>query len=371
VDSVEALARALVPVADLLFGINAQTESDDQHDRVLLRQAGGGAVRGGAARPGAVCHTGCVTSSTDLQVIVGAGPVGAALASRLVAEGHRVRLLTRSGRDPGVPGVESIAVDATDGDVLTRHVAGAAVLYNCANPGAYPQWERQWPPLAASILSAAERTGAVLVTAGNLYGYGPVSGPITADAPLRPSDHKGALRARMWREALAAHEAGHVRVTEARSSDYIGPTLPVSSGLLPRYADAVLAGRPAAVFADPDQPHTWTAIEDVAETLAVLGRDERAWGAAWIVPSNPPATVRQVLRSLSEQAGAGEPRLRVVPRWLLRAGGGVVPLLREVTGVLYQFDAPFIADGSETSATFGITPRPWESLLAQTARAWV
>ncbi len=311
-----------------------------------------------------------MAATDDLHVIVGAGPVGTALADLLTHDGHRVRVLTRSGRDPGMPGAEAVAVNASDAAALTAQTTGAVVLYNCANPGAYPLWEKQWPPLAAAILSAAERTGAVLVTASNLYGYGQATAPMTRQTPLRPCDHKGALRVRMWQDALAAHEAGRVRVTEARASDYIGPALPASSGLLARYAEATLHGKTASVFSDPDQPHTWTAIHDVAATLAALGQDERAWGSAWIVPSNPPKTVRETLHGLAEQVGAGEPRIRPVPRWLLRAGGAVVPLLREVNGVLYQFDAPFIADGSETTETFEVAPSPWEPLLAETARAW-
>ena len=113
---------------------------------------------------------------TASHVIVGAGPVGVALARRLSGEGHGVAVLTRSGRELGLAGVESVAVDASDADALSAQVRGAAVLYNCANPGAYPLWEREWPPLAAAVLAAAERSGAVLVTASNLYGYGPVSG---------------------------------------------------------------------------------------------------------------------------------------------------------------------------------------------------
>lgn len=311
-----------------------------------------------------------MTMPSEVHVIVGAGPVGASLAGRLARDGHRVRVVTRSGRDLGISGVESVAADASKEAALSDCARGAAVLYNCANPGAYPLWEKRWPRLATAILRAAERAGAVLVTASNLYGYGPPGAPMVRQTPLRPSDHKGALRARMWTEASAMHDAGRVRATEARASDYIGPTLPISSGLLPRYADATLSGRTAAVFADPDQPHSWTAVDDVSETLAALGRDERAWGSAWIVPSNPPATVREVLRGLAEQIGADAPRIRQVPRWLLRSGGLVVPMLREVNGILYQFDAPFIADGSETAELFGVTPSPWEPLLAETARAW-
>lgn len=307
---------------------------------------------------------------TSLHVIVGAGPIGTALSLRLADEGHRVRLVTRSASGPEHPHIERVALDASDAAALTEANSGATVLYNCANPGSYPDWERNWPPLAASILAAAERSGAVLVTMSNLYGYGPVDRAMTRSTPLRPSDHKGALRVRMWQDSLAAHEAGRVRMTEARASDYLGPSANARNSLLARYASATLAGRTATVFADPDQPHTWTAIDDVAATLAALGNDERAWGSAWIVPSNPPATVREVLRSLASHVDTGEPRLRLLPRWVLGAAGAVIPVLREVSGVIYQFERPFVADGTETTETFGIAPSLWEPLLEETAHAW-
>ena len=308
--------------------------------------------------------------SSAPHVIVGAGPVGSSLARILAGDGEPVIVVTRSGSELGGDGIRSIAADASDPEALTRIASGAAAIYNCANPGSYTQWERLWPPLGSALLTAAESTGAVLVTMSNLYGYGPVTEPMTAQMPLNPTDHKGALRARMWEEARAAHEAGRIRATEARASDYIGPTLPVASGLLARYAQATLVGKPASVFADPDVPHAWTAIDDAARTLVMLGRDERAWGRPWLVPSNPPVSVREALRELSTAVGAPEPRLRVVPRWLLQTGGLVVPLLREVDGMLYQFDAPFEVDATETEQTFGIRPTNWDQLLAETARAW-
>lgn len=308
--------------------------------------------------------------SSRPHFVIGAGPVGSALAVRLAGAGHVVRLASRAGGGPGHPGIERLVLDASDPIVLSEATAHAEVIYNCANPGSYTQWQRLWPPLAASILHAAEQSGAVLVTCSNLYGYGPPDGPITRDTPLRPSDHKGALRARMWQDALAAHEAGRIRATEARASDYIGPTVTTAGGLLAMYAANTLAGRPAMIFGDPDQPHTWTAVDDVAATLAALGADERAWGSAWLVPSNPPATIREVLRGLGKRLGRGEPRLRRFPRRLLSVGGVLVPLLREVTGLLYQFEQPFVADGTETTAVFGIEPSPWEALLDATAEAW-
>ncbi|BDZ54176.1 hypothetical protein GCM10025870_12490 [Agromyces marinus] len=124
------------------------------------------------------------------------------------------------------------------------------------------------------------------------------------------------------------------------------------------------------MFGDPDAAHSWTAVDDIAATLDVLGRDERAWGSPWIVPSNPPASVREVLTAIGERAGTGEPTLRRMPRWAVSSLGLVVPILRELAGVMYQFERPFVVDAAETTATFGLTPTNWDGLLDATARAW-
>ncbi|GLI26378.1 NAD-dependent epimerase [Agromyces rhizosphaerae] len=304
------------------------------------------------------------------RLVIGAGPIGSGLALHLAEAGDRVRLLSRSGRGPEHPSIDRVAADATDVAALTEAATGAATIFNCANPGSYEHWEREWPPLAAAILAAAEASGAVLVTFGNLYGYGAPDGPMTRHTPLRPNDHKGALRARMWEDARAAQETGRVRVTEVRASDYLGPTEPTTNGMLPRYANDTLRGRPASVFTDVDQPHSWAYDGDIVRTLAAVADDERAWGSAWIVPTNPPISMRELLRELGAVVDAGEPRLRRVPRWQLAALGAIVPVVRELRGVAYQFDAPFVSDGSETTARFGIEPTPWADVLPETARAW-
>src|SRR5689334_21892539 len=103
------------------------------------------------------------------NVIVGAGPVGTATAEHLRAAGHDVRVITRSGQGPAY--AERVAADAADAERLTELTRGAAALYNCANP-LYHRWPVDWPPIATALLTAAERTGAVLVAMGNLYGYG-------------------------------------------------------------------------------------------------------------------------------------------------------------------------------------------------------
>jgi nucleoside-diphosphate-sugar epimerase len=300
-----------------------------------------------------------------LHVIVGKGPVGSTTATALVARGHTVRVLSRSG-GTSTEEVEHRAVDASDARALAEAARGAAAIYNAVNP-AYTRWPVDWPPIAAALLAAAERTGAVLVIMGNLYAYGRPDGPMTPDSPLAATDTKGRVRRRMWLDALAAHEAGRVRVTEARAADFVGPQVPATSSHLVRQLPTLRSGRRAWVVGDPDVPRSWAYLPDVAETLVTLATDERAHGRAWHVPVNPPRSQREALGDLA--AALGRPAVPVsgIPWWALSSLGSVAPMLRELADVRHQFDAPFVTDASATTAALGLEPTPWAEVVAATA----
>lgn len=102
-------------------------------------------------------------------------------------------IVTRRGSGPHDSGIRTVAADASSVDAL----------------------------LAAAFLSYAERTAAVLATCSNLYGYGPVTGRLTESLPLASHGTKGQIRAAMRQDAQALHEAGRIRATEVRGSDYI------------------------------------------------------------------------------------------------------------------------------------------------------
>jgi saccharopine dehydrogenase-like NADP-dependent oxidoreductase len=104
------------------------------------------------------------------HVVLGKGPVGTATAELLAERGHEVVVLSRSGGQ-STAAVEHRAVDAADAAALTAAVGPADALYNAVNPPRYDRWTRDWPPIAAAVLTAAEHAG-VLVVMGSLYGYG-------------------------------------------------------------------------------------------------------------------------------------------------------------------------------------------------------
>lgn len=293
----------------------------------------------------------------SVHVIVGAGPVGTATANLLADRGDRVRVITRRGTGPDRPEVERIAADASNAAALAEAAAGATALYNCANPP-YNRWPIEWPPMAAAFLHAARTSGAVLITTGNLYAYGPPSGPMTEEQTLRPAGTKARVRARMWEEALAAHEAGDLRTAEIRSSDYLGAGTQTlfSIGVLPK----VLAGKRAAVPADLDAPHSWTYAGDVARMLVAIADDERSWGRAWHTPTPEPASIRELAALAARLGGKPAPRLTAVPGAALWLAGLGDPLVRELRETQYQFRKPFVLDSTATSAHFGMQPTPIE-----------
>jgi nucleoside-diphosphate-sugar epimerase len=295
------------------------------------------------------------------HIVVGAGPIGTATALLLAESGSEVVVVTRSGSGPNHPAITRTATDASSSADMTRLAAGAVAIYNCANP-AYHQWATDWPPIARALLTAAAHADAVLVTTSNLYGYGPVAGPMTEDLPLAARGTKGTIRAQMWRDALAAHDAGRVRATEVRGSDYVGPG--AESHLGERVIPRLLAGKDVTVMKSADSPHTWTATNDVARLLVTVALDEQTWGRPWHVPSNPPRTQREAGADLCRVAGVDPVKVKEYPSLLIRGMGLFNPVMRELPEVAYQFEDPFILDSTAAQTTFDLAPTPWDDMQA-------
>ena len=306
----------------------------------------------------------------ELSLVIGAGVIGSQVADMLAQRGDRVSVVSRRGSGPA-----GVAADAADAGAMARLAEGVSVIYNCVNPP-YHRWPADWPPIAASVLAAAERCGAVLVTLSNLYGYGPavsggaVSGghdeahPMTEATALAATGRKGRVRARVWQDALAAHQAGRVRVAEVRAADFVGPG--AQSAMGERIVRRVRQEKNVSVLGRADRPHTWSFTDDVARMLVTAGTDPRAWGRAWHVPSNEPLSQRQVIGDFARAAGVGQVRVSEIPSVVLRGMGLVWPLMRELRETEYQFREDFVMDSSAAQAAFGLKPAPWEEIVAVT-----
>ncbi|MGC0417565.1 NAD-dependent epimerase/dehydratase family protein [Embleya sp. AB8] len=305
-----------------------------------------------------------MSSSAAFHVVVGAGSTGAATALLLAGSGERVRIVTRRGGGPEHPLIDRVAADATDAARLVELTRGAATLFNCAMP-AYDRWPIDWPPLASALLTAAERTGARYVMLGNVYGYGRVAGPLTEDLPMAPTTVKGRVRAAMWADALAAHEAGRVLVTEVRASDYLGANASSLYNFL--VVPAVLAGTPAALPADLDAAHSWSYTGDVAQTLVAASRSAESWGRAWHVPSTSTWSARTLTNRLAELTDSPTPHLTRMSAAEVRTIGRENAIMAEVEEMLYLTEQETILDATTTEKLLNVTPTEIDPALRELA----
>jgi nucleoside-diphosphate-sugar epimerase len=303
---------------------------------------------------------------SDRHLVIGAGPVGRHVAGLLADRGSQVVVATRSGTDTAIPGVTHVRLDASDAEALSVTAEGVAVLYNCANPTDYRTWDEVWPPLAAAMLTAAERTGAVYAITGNLYPYGPVDGPMHEGLPDAAKDHKGILRARMWAEAKAAHAAGRLRAVEVRGSDYMGAGVG-PNGHVTRQVPGLLRGRRAWVIGRKDLPHTFTDVRDAARLLVATAEDESSHGRVWHVPSNPPRTQEQALTDVMAAVGRPAPKVSAIPGPVFATLAPIVSIVRELHQLSYQWTRPYVLDDSAARAHFAMAPTPWDEVCRRSA----
>ncbi|MFC0624905.1 NAD-dependent epimerase/dehydratase family protein [Kribbella deserti] len=295
-------------------------------------------------------------------LVVGAGPIGSAVAEQLAEQGERVRVVSRRGIGPDHALIERVAADATDAERVAAVAEGASTLINCAMPS-YDRWPTDWPPLAAGMLAAAERSGADYVMLGNTYGYGPVEGPIAEDLPMAPTTVKGRVRAQMWNDALEAHQAGRVRVAEVRAVEFLGTG--VISPFMLMALPQVLAGQPISYPADLDAARSWNYAGDVARTLVAASRYDGEWGRAWHVPSTSTESTRQLTARAAAAAGVPMPELTEMPIEELVRLGETDSIVAEFPEMQYMTRRPHVLDSRRTEEALDLKPTDLAKVLTE------
>jgi nucleoside-diphosphate-sugar epimerase len=295
------------------------------------------------------------------HLVVGAGPVGSATAVRLADQGEQVVIVSRSCRGPDRACVTRVSADAGDAVRLVTLADGAKAIYNCLNP-AYHRWPQDWPPMAKSLFAATESSGALLVTAANLYPYGPTDGPMVEGNPDAATGTKARVRAQMTSDVFAAHQAGRIRAVEVRSSDYVGAGV---QSHLSRLVPRIVKGKSVQVVGSADQPHTWTYVPDMAALMVTLVDHDDSWGRVWHTPSLPPRTQREAVTDLCAAAGVAPVKVSALPPLVLRLVGVFSPTTRELKETLYQFERPFVMESAAAQQRFGLAPTDWHTICAE------
>jgi hypothetical protein len=200
----------------------------------------------------------------------------------------------------------------------------------------------------------------------NVYMLGPPRGrALNEDPPMDPCSRKGEIRARAVTHLFDAHRRGDVIATSGRASDFYGPG-GTQTGLGDFFWPRVLAGKTAYSPYPLDAIHTYHYIPDVVAGLMTLGcADVDAFGRPWMLPCAPAGTLRHLVARL---ASTSERELNVaqLPRWIVKTIAIVMPLMRELDEMLYQWEEPFVVDDRRFRERFQRMPEDVDQAAANT-----
>ncbi|MDQ0733883.1 NAD-dependent epimerase/dehydratase family protein [Arthrobacter agilis] len=300
-------------------------------------------------------------------IVTGAGPVGWTIAEQLAERGDSVRILTRSGSGPDHPRIEKLVVDVSDPSALATAATGALAIFHCIHGSAYSAaaWQRELPAAESVVLEAAGREGALAVFPESLYSYSRPDQVMTEQSERAAEGGKRGVRTAL----LAARAASATDTVSVVASDFFGPRVRMSHAG-ERMVPAVLNGTRIQLVGSPDAAHSFTYVPDLAAAMIAAADLPRVRDRVLHAPTLPALTQRALVEAFASVAGVAAPRVAGTPGWLSGALGVVLPSMRELAEMSYQFARPFVMDSTSSQLVLGISPTPRETALERTVQWW-
>jgi nucleoside-diphosphate-sugar epimerase len=301
-------------------------------------------------------------------VVIGYGPVGKATVALL--KGRAVRVAQRSAPKELPQGVTFSPCDMLDAASVREAAKGAAqIVLAVGFPYDSAIWRTSWPKAMANVLDAAEKARARVVFVDNLYMYGPQTASLREDMALQDFGAKPAVRAAITRQWMTAHTAGRVKITALRAPDFYGPGV-TQSHLGDLALGNLTKGKKPMVIVDPDQPHAFAYVPDIARgVVSLLDAPDPDFGQAWHIPSAPMRTTRQILEIGAKELGQ-KLAMTAIPMRLLPVLGLFMPFMKEMAEMRFQWDRPYDVDASKFAQRFWPDYTPLEVGVIETMRAF-
>jgi nucleoside-diphosphate-sugar epimerase len=294
----------------------------------------------------------------DMQTILGAGgSIGLEMARILPRYTDRIRLVSRHPKRV-TPDNELCPANLLDPDAVRRAVRGSEVAYLVAGlPYKARVWESRWPVIMRNVIDACRAHDSKLVFFDNMYMYDrECLSPMDEDTPVRPTSRKGKVRAGIADLLMSAVRKGDVEGLIARCADFYGPGRQRNSVLTQTVFERLAEGKAARWLLSPDRVHSFTYTPDAARGTASLGNADDAYGQIWHLPTAPgPLTGRQWVEAIAAELGVA-PAMREVTHSMLSAMGILVPALREIRELAYQYDRDYEFRSDKFNRRFNFEP---------------
>ena len=247
----------------------------------------------------------------------GAGFVGATLVRRLVAAGHRVRVLDNysTGDASHLAGVDAELVEGDIRDVpaLDAAVAAMDAVVHLAAAGSVIRSIAD--PVANfdvnvagtfRVLDAARRAGVERTVQASTGGalIGDATPPVTESSLPKPISPYGASKLAGEGYAHAFAAAYGLRTVALRFANVYGPWSARKSGAMTLFFRAIQAGEPIVVYGDGSASRDYTHVEDISRAIELALERDVPGGAALHIASGVETTVRELADLCRAAAGA-------------------------------------------------------------------
>lgn len=293
-------------------------------------------------------------------ILGGGGTIGLDLARILPDYTDRVRIV---GRTPSkvVPSNEVFTADLLNPDQVKDAVAGSDVAYLVAGlPYKARVWEAQWPIVMRNAIDACRANGSKLVFFDNIYMYDRDHlSPMDENTPVRPTSRKGTVRARIADMLMGSVQKGEIDALIARCADFYGPGRQKNSVITQTVFERLASGKSAQWLLSLDHVHSFTYTPDASLATAMLGNTSEAYGDIWHLPTaTEPPTGREWIEMIAAELDV-RPGMQVASNVMMSIVGLLVPTLREVKEMAYQYDRDYDFRSDKFNHRFDFTPTPY------------
>jgi nucleoside-diphosphate-sugar epimerase len=299
-----------------------------------------------------------------IAVLGANGRLGAMATRAFVAEGWKVRAVTRNG-STAIDGATGIACDALSAADVVRATQGVAFVFNGLNPR-YDLWPTMVMPLARNVMEAGRRNGFVHLFPGNVYNYGhAIPARPNEDTPFSGDHRKAAIRIEAEKLFRDVAEAGGAKTAILRAGDFFGGSGTGS------WFDLVVASKVSkGTFTYPgplDLVHAWAYLPDLAVAFVKLAEKAGALPAFSQFNFGGHNVTGAQMQAAMETAIGKPLRTAGIPWSMIKLGGLVYPLWRELGEMDYLWKQPHVLDRARLEAVTGSLPHT--SLESAVARA--
>ena len=287
-----------------------------------------------------------------MQTILGAGGViGNEIAKVLPQYTNKIRLVARNPKAINATD-ELFKADLTNYATIDEAVKGSEVVYLTVGlPYQLKTWKEHWVKIMQHTITACQKHNSKLVFFDNVYPYGYVKGTMTEETPFNPCSKKGEVRAQVAQLLIDEMKAGNINALISRAADFYGPNVEKSM-IDATVFQRLKKGKGAQWLGNTSKKHSFTFVPDAGKATAVLGNTADAYNQTWHVPTDANVLTGKQWVELIARHYNTPAKVAALPKWMVRLLGIFIPLLGELTEMMYQFENDYLFNSSKFESRF-------------------